>query len=175
MAEISKQCGASVPFLRPDFLAGDNATNCEVVLHLLQKLAEQGKHYSQVFILQPTSPLRAVVDIERAWTIFKEKEADAVVSVSQCEHPPMWSNILPDSGDMTQFLQPLLEFKDSGRKLPDSYRLNGAIYVFDVERLKQEKKFYFEQGIFAYKMPVSRSVDIDTLVDFRFAESLLNN
>ena len=43
------------------------------------------------------------------------------------------------------------------------------------KRLKQEKKFYFEQGIFAYKMPVSRSVDIDTLVDFRFAESLLNN
>lgn len=175
MARISKKCGASVPFLRPDFLAGDNATNCEVVLHLLKTLSEQGKNYKQVFILQPTSPLRAVDDIEQAWSLFKEKKADAVVSVSQCEHPPMWSNVLPDSGEMTQFLQPLLAFKDSGKNLPDSYRLNGAIYIFEVERLKQEKKFYFEEGIFAYKMPISRSVDIDTLVDFRFAESLLNS
>ena len=59
--------------------------------------------------------------------------------------------------------------RQAGRKF---YRLNGAIYIVDTERFKYDK-FLYQKGSYAYIMPQERSVDIDTMIDFKLSEILL--
>ena len=59
------------------------------------------------------------------------------------------------------------------QELPTFYRLNGAIYLSEIDYLKQNKGFWGSQT-YAYVMPKERSVDIDSLLDFKLAELLLN-
>ena len=49
------------------------------------------------------------------------------------------------------------------------YRLNGAIYIVDVVGFRKDR-FLYRSGSFAYIMPQERSVDIDTMIDFKLAE-----
>ena len=53
------------------------------------------------------------------------------------------------------------------------YRLNGAVYIVDIETFKSDK-FFYHKGSFAYIMPQNRSIDIDTEIDFELAELLMN-
>ncbi len=109
---------------------------------------------------------------ENAIELFFEREASAVISVCESEHPPYWSNVLPADHSMENFI----DFKavKNRQELPVFYRLNGAIYLGDVDYLKKEKGFW-GSGTFAHIMPRERSVDIDSLLEFKLAEILLQD
>ncbi|WP_392344245.1 cytidylyltransferase domain-containing protein [Pseudoalteromonas prydzensis] len=165
---ISFESGAYVPELRPAELATDTATTESMLLYTLEKY---GKGYDVVILLQPTSPLRTPNNIDEAIELFLTKKAFSVVSVTSCEHSPLWSNTLPFDGNMENFI------KEKGlqrsQDLYGFYRLNGAIYIFDVEKLLQYQKICYTKETYAYKMSNENSVDIDTELDFEFAELLL--
>ena len=57
-AEIAKNYGADVPFLRGEELSNDTANTWDVVRYVLKKYKELGKYFDVVMVLQPTSPLR---------------------------------------------------------------------------------------------------------------------
>jgi len=172
IADISRQYGAEVPFMRPIELASDTATSLEVMLHALNTLAEQGERYDFLMMLQPTSPLRTTKDIDRAVQLLLEKNADMVTSVCPTDHPPEWSNTLPSDGSMRSFFRPGVRNTRS-QDMPVSYRLNGAIYIFRCERLLAEKSLAMDDNSFAFIMPGERSIDIDTNLDLRIAEAIL--
>lgn len=165
IAKISKEYGAEVPFLRPVSISGDQATTAEVVQYTLEAINGFNK-FSHVVILQPTSPLRKSTHIDEAWELLHKKRARAIVSVTPCEHPPEWSNTLPDDLCMKQFLQ-----KGSNSK-SKNYRLNGAIYLFETVLAKLMVDLY-ELGCYAYIMENRASIDVDHLLDFEFAEFLM--
>jgi N-acylneuraminate cytidylyltransferase len=171
--KLAKSLGVNVPFRRPEAIAGDTATCVDVALHMLNYLAAQGKYYSHIVLLQPTSPLRTSEDIDGAWLQMNEQKSDGIVSVSPCEHPPLWSNTLPASNDMSDFIKPLLSHRKSKQSLPLYFRLNGAICIASSLRFIKERNFYFDQGLQAYQMSPENSVDIDTHIDFKLAECLL--
>lgn len=172
IAEVAKKYGAEVPFMRPAELASDTASTIDVIFHALDWF-EKYEDYQPVYILllQPTSPLRTVEDIEGAIQTFKDKSARAVVSVCETDHHPWWSNRLPDDGNMKNFLRPDILNKRR-QDLPVFYRLNGAIYVADTNYLREQNSF-FGPNTFAYKMPKERSIDIDSGIDFELAALLL--
>lgn len=171
IAETAGRFHAEVPFLRPAHLATDEAKGLDAVLHAIQWLENHGESYDLVMILQPTSPLRTVRDIDRAIELFFQKNASAIVSVCPCDHHPWWSNRLPENGNMGRFLRP--EVLGANRQeLPEFYRLNGAIYLADIHLLKETDSFYGDRT-FAHVMEAQNSVDIDTLLDFKLAELLL--
>jgi CMP-N-acetylneuraminic acid synthetase len=172
IAEVSRREGAEVPFLRPAELATDSASSVDVVMHALTAYQQRGLVFNYVLLLQPTSPLRTAHDIHAAWQLLREKDADAVVSVCEMEHSPLWSNQLPDDGSLTGFLRPEVLGKRS-QDLPVYYRLNGALYLVSVSRFLQERRFMLDQGAYALIMPRERSVDIDTSLDLKFASLLL--
>lgn len=170
-AEIGRKYGAEVPFLRSQQSSNDAASSWAVVLEVLEEYERRGSRFDTVMLLQPTSPLRTAEDIHNAYQVMQEKHATTVVSVCEAEHPPIWSNILPDSGCMDGFL-----FQTASKQRqasPQYFRLNGAVYLLNVEHFKAQKGISYDAGCYAYIMPRERSVDIDGLLDMQIAETLL--
>lgn len=170
IAQVARQAGADVPFMRPVELATDTAAGIDVLHHAMAWLSERGKTFDCVMYLQPTSPLRTGEDIVGALEVLVDRGADAVVSVCQTEHHPWWSNTLPEDGCMENFLPP--DIPTARQELPKYYRLNGAVYLarwdFIISRTT-----WFGPATYAYIMPRERSVDIDDPVNFVLAETLM--
>lgn len=171
ISEVSKTYGADVPFMRPSELATDEASSIGVVFHAIETLKASDSHYDYVILLQPTSPLRTVEDIDRAIEFSFSINAGAVVSVCETGHHPYWANTLPADRNMKDFLRPEIANKNR-QELPVFYRLNGAIYIASSAYLKLNSGF-MNSDTYAYIMPLERSVDIDTELDLKFAEYLL--
>lgn len=173
IAETAKKHGAKVPFLRPAALASDTAASFDTVKHAIEFYHyELGKEFDFVVLLQPTSPLRTSLDITEAIELLACKKADAVISVCEADHSPLWMNTLPADRSLARFLRD--EVKNTrSQDLPKNYRLNGAIYICQTRRLLKEKSFFISDNIFAYVMSKETSVDIDDLSDFKLANFLL--
>ena len=159
IADVSKRLGAIIPYLRPKNFALDNSPTIDLVLDFLEK----DKSITQFLLLQPTSPLRTSDDIDHVIELKRKKNVNSVVSVCKFNVP----------------INILFEIKKNGRLTPfdnksiryPNYKLNGALYLADVEQLINEKTFINEKTI-PYIMPLKRSVDIDTMIDWYNAESL---
>lgn len=170
-ANISLEYGASIPFLRPEYLSTDTATTNDVVEYTIKELKNVGKEYDYFMILQPTSPLRTFEDIVGAVNLLFEKGGNSVVSVCEAEHSPLYMNTLDESLCMNGFLAK--DIRTRRQELPKYYRLNGAIYICDVSYFLRYKYFYGEKS-YAYIMDKKRSIDIDDELDFIFAQYIMN-
>uniref|UniRef100_A0A486XVV3 N-Acetylneuraminate cytidylyltransferase n=1 Tax=Rheinheimera sp. BAL341 TaxID=1708203 RepID=A0A486XVV3_9GAMM len=156
---------------RPAQLATDTANTMDVLFDVLDRSYGIG-HCKNVMWLQPTSPLRNADNISEALKFFEFKSACAVVSVTQCEHSPLWSNTLPEDHAMQAFLRPEVLGKRS-QDLPCFFRLNGAIYIANIEKLRRYRSFFQVPDVFAFEMSNLHSVDVDKQLDFDFAQFLL--
>lgn len=169
-AEISKKYGAIVPFLREEKLSSDTASSLDVILDVLEKMEKLGKRYETLVLLQPTSPLRTVENLKEAYNLYLKNKANAVVSVCEMEHSPLWSNTLSIDNKMDGFLK---KFGNKNRQQLDKYyRINGAIYIVNIEYFRKFKDFYYENS-YAYIMSRENSIDIDEEIDFKIAEFLM--
>ncbi|WP_416141359.1 cytidylyltransferase domain-containing protein [Lysinibacillus capsici] len=166
--EVAKSVGYDVPFKRPHELALDDTHGIEPILHAIKEC----EGFDYVMMLQPTSPLRTVEDIDKFIEQFFEKKAKSSVSVCEPSKSPYWMYEVEENGG----LKPLLpEFALVPRRqaLPTVYSLNGALYMAEVSWLQQTRNFMSEETI-SYIMPQERSYDIDTMLDFCICEFLLN-
>ncbi len=162
--QISQSFGANI-IKRPDELASDMATTFDAIEHTIKSLEK----YDYVVLLQPTSPLRNEKHIDEAIELLEEKNADAVISVSEMEHSPLWSNTLQEDLNMSAFLRDEVKNKRS-QDLEKYYRLNGAIYICKTEKLLENRGFFIKENIFAYVMDKENSIDIDDEIDFKLAQ-----
>ena len=170
-AEIARQYGADVPFLRTSELSGDMASSWDAVRYVLKKYKDAGKEYEEIVLLQPTSPLRTADDIKNAYHIFLEKRAMAVIAVCETDHPPLFADIIAADGNMKGFVKK--EIRDMPRQaMPQYYRVNGSIYVMKAECLNNIAEIY-DHECYAYIMEKDKSVDIDTKLDFSIAELIM--
>jgi len=168
---VAIEYGADVPFIRPSSLSHDTATTDDVLMHAIEKLNLNSSDI--LVLLQPTSPLRSSKDINNALSLLTTEQVQGVVSVCECEHSPLWSNTLPENGTMGDFIRPEIATKRS-QDLPAYYRLNGAIYAYNVSFLKKYKCRFYSDEIKATIMPGDKSVDIDNELDFKLAEFLMS-
>lgn len=172
IAQVSEQYGAEVPFLRPQLLAIDTAATIAVLQHAVTSLAEQD-HYSTdiVVCLQPTSPLRSAEDIDHAVMLCLSSGADSVVSLCPAKHHPFWMKKIVN-GRVHPLLEEDEQYFTRRQDLPPVYQLNGALYVTRTKVLLQENRMLGEHTV-PYIMPEDRSIDIDTQIDLRIAECIL--
>ena len=173
IAQLARDAGASVPFVRPPELSIDPAGVVEVTLHALDELESQGKQYRTVIILLPTSPFRTPDDIHEALRIYDKEGVQFLMSVGTYEHTPLAALIYKD-GLLTPLLPDYLTRTGAKAKesTPVTRRANGAVTICDVERFRQERTYY-AYPLAAYDMPWDRSIDIDTQADIVLAEFLL--
>lgn len=171
IANIACAAGASVPFLRPSELSTDTSSTNEVISHAVDWIEQNVGTVSCVTLLQPTSPLRTADDIAQAMNMYDTKQASAIVSVCQTEHPIQFCNTLPIDLSMAGFIK--TQNNKRSQELEPSWRLNGAIYIFDRKYVSNLTNLY-EQNTFAYIMKRENSIDIDQELDFILAEIILS-
>lgn len=169
VVEVAKKLELDVPFLRPKQLAKDPAGVVQVTLHAIEMLREQGDEYDIVIIMLPTSPFRSAKDICDAYQLFRHKNADFLMSVSEFSHTPYAAMTL-NQGILSPIFPDLIGRKS--QEMPEAYRPNGALHILNIPAFEREKS-YFAQPLVGYVMPLERSMDIDTKLDMIFAESML--
>ena len=169
-AEIAQGCGADVPFLRCQEFSSDIVDSWSVVRYVLEQYKLMGKTFDMVTLLQPTSPLRDANDIRSAYHLFCEKKADTVISVNKVAHSPLLMNTLEESLSLNGFIN----LKEVGRRqsMPQYYQINGAIYMMKTYILDRISDLYGEKS-YAYIMSREKSIDIDSIIDFKVAETFL--
>lgn len=168
---VAEGMGLQVPFLRPDYLATDGCGTHDVILHALDFFKGKGRNYERVVLLQPTSPFRTADDVRGAlalWTPVTE----LVVSVCEAATNPYLNCYELDEKGFLHIS------KGEGtlpcrQAAPKAYEFNGAVYVIDVDALRERPMGKMERRV-PYFMPRNRSVDLDTPLDWLVAEMLLN-
>lgn len=173
IAAVAKQCGGTVPFLRPAELATDDAPTIDVLMHAVA--AYEQLHSLQVdylVLLQPTTPLRTAADIDHAIALMRSMpEARSLITCYEATaiHPRI---MYRRSGSV---MHPYLadgQGVTSRHAFEPVYVRNGAIYIAD-RRLVVEERCVMADNPVGYLMPRERSVNIDDYFDLFIAESIL--
>jgi CMP-N,N'-diacetyllegionaminic acid synthase len=173
LANIANKYGANTPFIRPKYLSGDKVKTVDVINHAIKNLSIGNSDF--IILLQPTSPLRNSIDINKSIEILTENRyLNNVVSVSEIDHPIEWSNTLPSNKSLKNFIKKE-NFDKRSQDFPKRYIINGAIYIIKVEDFISAQSFILEENSYAYVMPKSRSIDIDDINDLKLAEFLFKS
>ena len=173
IAEVGKQCGLEVPFLRPATLAQDDTPTIPVLQDVVRKLLASGESYDAVFVLQPTAPLRRTADIDGAIELLERTGADSVISFVEVggAHPARMKFVGPD-GKISD--PPFAEaFEGQPRQqLPRLYLKEGSVYVAKMTVLMERNSLRGEDCR-AWIVPPERAANIDTEFDLFVAEQML--
>jgi CMP-N,N'-diacetyllegionaminic acid synthase len=173
IASVAREYGAEVPFMRPAELARDEAPTVPVLQHAVRFIEQQdGVRLDWVCLLQPTEPFRTVEDLEHGLKLGFVGDCDSVISVTQvfAVHPILMKRI--ENNRLVPFC---IEEKEGTRRQdyqPPAYMRNGAIYLTRRDVLI-EKNSVWGETICPYVMPPERSVSIDTELDLKLVEVLM--
>ncbi len=173
IARIAREAGAEVPFLRPRELATDEAPKLAAIQHAARCVLENNEHYEFVIDLDPTSPLRLPADIENAFKLFLQSDANNLYSVCRARKNPYYNMVEIDERGYSRLSKPLGRELSGRQAAPAVYEMNASIYIFRTAFLLSPAAALHSEKTIVYVMPVERSIDIDTPLDFKTVESLL--
>ncbi len=174
IAEMGRDLGVEVPFIRPSELASDSAPTFQVVVHAVEYMEKNNSFkFDAVCLLQPTNPLRRAEDIDACVELLEDSRADSVISILPVPHQynPKWVYWRDEKGEMilsTGESAPVSRRQD----LPDAFHREGSVYVTRREVLDTYGDLYGRK-VQGYEIEPQRSVNIDTLDDWKQAEKIL--
>jgi len=178
IADIAREYGAEVPFLRPAHLAEDQSSDRVVMLHLLDFLERSGSALPDFLTyLRPTTPFKSSDLISICYQkLCKNPDASALRTVTASEgvFHPYW--MFGKGKD--QFLKPFVDGISISKyyrrqMLPDCYRLNGVVDILRPDIIRKSDDIYGSNIAFQ-EVNEQQALDIDTEMDFLFAEFLMS-
>jgi N-acylneuraminate cytidylyltransferase len=174
IAEIAREYGAEVPFMRPDELARDDSPELLSWRHALDYLSEHDNYYCDGLVVIPvTSPLRYIEDIDNCIDEYEKGNVDMVVTVTESYRNPFFNMVKNGHDNLS-----VLVNNPAGKVL----RKQDAPEVFDlltVAYVAKPEYVYNNEGVFngrvrSVYVPIERSLDIDLPMHFKIAECLFN-
>jgi CMP-N,N'-diacetyllegionaminic acid synthase len=171
--EIALQYGAEVPFQRPSDLATDETPTIDVVIHALETLAKQGKHYDAVCLLQPTSPFRKNGFIDESINKFLSSGADSLLSVLPVPHEynPHW--VFENSEGLLRIATGEEKLITRRQELPEAYLRDGSIYLTKASVILDQRSLFGNTISYLESEPVSY-INIDDVEDWKKAEDMVS-
>ncbi|TGM80977.1 cytidylyltransferase domain-containing protein [Leptospira bouyouniensis] len=172
IALTAKNFGAYVPWLRPDHLSTDSSSSVDMAIHAIQYYESKHGKIDGLMLLQPTSPFRSLAMVKQGIKLFENKK-NPVVAVSKTHSHPNWTFKIEN-----QKLIPFLDVNGLNQRSQDlesAYVVNGSFYLISPADLISNHSFF---GVETTPLIIENeweSVDIDTLLDFQFAEFLISN
>jgi len=163
---VAKEWGCEVPFVRPKELAQDETSGMDPIFHAIEVLEQK---YYYVVLLQVTSPLRTIDDIDGCIEWCIKHNAKSCVAVSEVAENPYWMYTVDSDSKLNKFVKTESEYTRR-QELPRIYITNGAMYIAENEWLLVNKGFESPPHTIGYIMPQERAVDIDCELDFRVCE-----
>jgi CMP-N,N'-diacetyllegionaminic acid synthase len=165
--KIAEEFGAEM-IKRPQNLAQDASSSEAVIEHMLQTLGDDLDAFEYLILLQPTSPLRDHNDIDNAFEMLLNSDADALISVYEEDNKILKAFKENSDGYIEGIANNEYPFMPR-QELPSVYMSNGAIYIIKISEFLKSKKLFCEKTI-AYTMSKEKSLDIDTREDLEKAK-----
>jgi N-acylneuraminate cytidylyltransferase len=174
IAEIARDYGAEVPFIRPSEMAADGAPEIVAWKHGLTYLKETTGKYPEVFVsVPPTAPLRLSSDIDLCLDEFFKSKPDIVVTVTNSRRNPYFNMLRIDNDGDCDLVIPSQGAPSRRQEADLVFDMTTVCYVAD--------PFYIENcdsilsgRVRSVHIPLERAIDIDTLLDFQFAEFIIS-
>lgn len=171
IAEVARNAGALVPWLRPASLATDTASSVDVCLHALDWYESENGKVDGLLLLQPTSPFRSRDTVLRGIELFRVHHRCPVLGISPAESHPMWC-FQVDGETMRPFMgNGGLHLRS--QDLPRVYVPNGAFYLIKPEDLRKLQSLYCDEMVPLVIDKPEENIDIDTEWDWKMAETIL--
>lgn len=174
IAAAARRAGASVPFLRPAELAGDDASMLDVIRHAWETHTDaSGRRFDYIVLLQPTSPLRTSAHIDEAVKFYfnnRRSDDDTLASVYPVSPKHGWLMQTTIDGDYIRFCMNVRSGNPQRQKMNQYFLPNGAIFIV---RGGNFTEGLYRTNTLPFVMDASDSIDIDTYEDFMNAETSL--
>ncbi len=174
IAQISRDYGAIVPFMRPKKYSQDDSPEWLAWQHAVQFLKDENKMPDFIISLPATSPFRKNDDINRCLEKIKNTDFDAVIAITPSQRHPMFNMVVKDdSGKISLFAKTnhnIFRRQDA----PKSYDITTIAYAVRSEFILNNDKL-FDGKVGAIDVPQERALDIDTEFDFHLASILMND
>ena len=171
IAKISKNVGAKIKFIRSKRLSLDKTPGINVWKDAIKRLQKINKiNYSHLCVLPVTSPLRNVKDIDKTIKIYRKNKVDGVLCIKKSSRNPYFNMIKKNKNHIIPF------FKNNKKifirqNAPEIYDVTTVAYVYNTEFILKANHI-LDGKISFNEVPRERSVDIDDIIDFKFAEFL---
>ena len=171
---LSKKLNIDAPFKRPKHLCKSDSPIGKVVEHSVNWVRKNIKtKFDFLILLQPTSPLRTSIDIDKAIKYyFRNSKNYTETMVSVCKAPRKVGWIMERKKKYISFaLKKTRNRKVQMRqKMEDYFLPNGAIYFCNLNKFKGN---FYTNKTFFYEMELEKSVDIDDKTDYEIVKKIM--
>ena len=170
--EIAEKMGVKAPFKRPAELSQDDVPTLPVIQHLLDFYRGNNEEFDAICLLQPTSPMRTLTDLNAAIDKFIASNCESLLSVIPVPHEynPHWT-FEPDDKGLLHIATGESEIITRRQSLPQAFIRDGSIYLTRSNTIFNGS--LYGKTIAYYQMKTSQSINIDTPEDWKRAEELL--
>jgi CMP-N-acetylneuraminic acid synthetase len=174
IATIARQFGAEVPFIRPAELATDESPEWLSWRHGLEYLRKTTGSIPEVMVSVPSvAPLGLVIDIENCIDEYAKGLSDIVITVTDAHRSPYFNMVKTNLDGSYGLVDYSFSSINRRQDAPTVYDMTTVCYVANSEFVMTHDSI-FEGRVGAVHVPIERSIDIDSLLDFQVAEYLIN-
>ena len=171
-AQIAKEYGAETPFIRPDYLATDDASSMDVVLHAMEYASSLNKKYDYIGLLEPTSPFIQSSDLDKAIELLNVNESASAI-VATKESRPNRIFIQKEDEYLSELADNLKLYEKLGRQsFGKEITPSGGFYISKWDDFCESKSFYTRKTL-SYLVDDVRGLEIDEPIDWEFAEFII--
>jgi CMP-N-acetylneuraminic acid synthetase len=172
IAQVARENGAEVPFLRPPELARDDTLQVDAIRHAVLELEGKGARYDLILLLQPTAPLRRPEDVEGCIAMMRDTKANTVISVAKVEDGAPGTLYERDgAGRLRAFLPPPPQ-GTLRQTIATFYVRTGSVYLMTRD-LVVERRAIYGDDVRGYICPPETAFNIDSEFDWELTEAWL--
>ena len=161
IADIAREYGADVPFMREAATSGDYATTSDVIMEVTDKYSEMGIKYDYICCIYPTAPFVTAKKLIEAMNVMIEKKPVEVMPIVQFSFPPQRCFVISEDG--------CVEYKMRSQDLEKQYHDAGQFYIYDAEEYIKRKGIIVD-NIMPIVVQETEVQDIDNESDWTIAE-----
>jgi len=173
IADLSTKAEAEVPFMRPKNLALDDSPEWLVWRHAIEFLNKEKERFDGLIVIPPTAPLRKSSDVERCIQYYEDNKFDIIITVADSYRNPYFNMVKIDNNG---FASTVIQNNKKIHRRQDSpkvYDMTTIAYVVNPNYVINNDGI-FSGNVGSIKIPVERSLDIDTMYDFHLAKFILS-
>ena len=174
IAKVAVEYGAEVPFMRPNELAQDDSPEWLVWKHALDYLKNQNNEIDGLVVVPTTAPLRSKEDVNNCINEFEKGNVDVVITVSNAHRSPYFNMVKTNHNGFSSLVISSKEKITRRQEVPEVFDMTTVAYVAKPGFVLQNHGI-FDGRVRCVHIPPERSLDIDTPLDFKIAECLVNN
>ena len=169
IAHIAARYGVEVPFIRPRYLAEDNSSSTDVILHAMDFIEKnENKKYDKITLLEPSSPFATYEDYNNAIELYNLKKATSVIGMKESVSSTFIAPLDEDLKMSAHYNKMNIKQGVRRQDFTQEYTMNGALYVFNWDHMNTKKNIYSDNS-YGYVMKSEYSIEIDDYNDLYYA------